>query len=412
MMRVLPAFVLLSNLRGNWRNLLTGGVRLFFPAAAVHTIIGPLLLACLSGLQLPFAHSLPLEQWQLHEMIFGTFAAALGGAMMSAVAGWSGAPPKQSKALLALLALWLPGRLAGIAGAGFAVVFSTATDLAYLSLLGWFVFRPTMARRSGRNFIFLVWIILFGVTEAAVCGAWLAKDFELSARLLQTALTILVIMLASAHGRINVTVLNLALDPSGETAPYRPHPGRQSLAPVMTALYALAALVLPQSQAPAFLAIAAGCAFMDRLAEWFIGRIFFKSHVLALALANCLTGIGLIVVGWASLDTSFSAVAGVHILGLGGVGLAVIALFSIAGLRHTGRPLVLPWQARAAIALTIMACVVSVSPVQDIFTSLVGLHYELSAFCWAGACALWLSKYLPYFLEPPAPSGLLRGQEL
>ncbi len=399
-------------LRSNWRNLLAGGERLFFPAAAVHAMIGPLLLACLYGLQLPFARSVPLGQWQLHEMIFGTFAAALGGALTSAVAEGTGTRPNRGKALLLLLALWLAGRLAGIVGADIAIVFSTATDLTYLSLLGWFVLRPMLARRSGRHLFSLVWIVLLGAAEAAVCAAWITKDFELSARLLQTALLIFVIGLASVYGRINVAVLNLALDPSGETSPYRPHPGRQNLASVMTALYALVALAFPRSQAPAFLAIAAGCAFMDRLAEWFIGRIFLKSPVFALAMANCLAGVGLIVIGLAGLGMSFSAGVGVHILGLGGVGLAVIAVFSLTGLGHTGRPLELPWQARVAIALTMTACFVSVLPAQNIFTSLLGLHYELSAFIWAAAYAVWLSKYLRLLLEPPAPSDLFSRQEL
>ena len=48
-----------------------------------------------------------------------------------------------------------------------------------------------------------------------------------------------------AIARINVVIINLALDPSGETTPYRPHPGRQNLTAALVAVYAIAALVAP-----------------------------------------------------------------------------------------------------------------------------------------------------------------------
>lgn len=43
-------------------------------------------------------------------------------------------------------------------------------------------------------------------------------------------------LLGLVLARITVPVTNLVLDPSEETSPYRPHPGRRNLAPGLVAL--------------------------------------------------------------------------------------------------------------------------------------------------------------------------------
>jgi uncharacterized protein involved in response to NO len=364
----------------------------------------PLLWTIVFALDLPLARSIPSSQWHAHEMIYGTYGAALVGFLTSAAAEWTDTPPRQGRDLLLLLGLWLPGRIVGVLGADTLVWFAAATDLGFLGLLGWFVARPMIDRRSTRHASFVLWIVLLGAVEIAIRATWIMGALDLSARLLQTALLIFVVLFASALGRINVAVLNLALDPSGKTTPYRPHPGRQNLAAAMTALYALASLLFPESQAPAFLALAAGCTFMDKLAEWFIGRSVWKGHVLSLGLANLLAGLGLIAIGVAGLGAPISRVTGLHILGLGGLGLAVISVFIIAGLRHTGRPLVLPWQAHAALLLTLTACLIRVMPEMGVLTGLAGRHYALAAILWTGAFGVWLIRFLPFLLEPAASS--------
>jgi uncharacterized protein involved in response to NO len=382
------------------QSLLSEGLRLFFPVAAAYAVLWPLLWVGVFALDLPFARSVPPAQWHAYEMIFGIYGAALAGFLTSAVAEWTDTPPRRGRDLLLLLVFWLPGRLVGIVGADNGIWLAAMTDLIFLGLLVWFTAQPMIERRSTRHASFIAWLVLLAASGVAIRVAWLVGAFDLSERLLQTALMIFIVLFASALSRINIVVLNLALDPTGETTPYTPHPGRQNLPSALVALYAFAALLFPNSQAPAYLAIAAGCAFMDRLAEWFIGRSVCKAQVFALGFANLLAGIGFIAIGAAGLGAPLSARAGLHILGIGTLGLAVISVFIIAGLRHTGRPLILPWQAKMAIALMILACTVRVLPELGILTELLGLHYMLAALCWAGAFAVWLVKFLPFFLAP------------
>lgn len=383
--------------------LLDEGLRLFFPVAALHGALWPLLWTLVLPLDLPFSGVVPQGQWHAHEMVFGTCAAALAGFLTSAVPEWTDTDRPRGPALLLLVGVWLPGRIVGLLAADALVPLALAGDAAFLSLLLAHVAVPMARRRLWRHWSFAAWLVVLVAAEMAIRLAWMAGEFALAQRLLVASLLVFVILFALSLSRINVVVLNLALDPSGETTPYKPHPGRQNLAAGLTALYAAAQLAFPQSSAPAFLALAAGAAFMDRLAEWFVGRSVLASHVLALAGANAAAGTGLLLIGAGQLGASVSPAAGLHILGMGCLGLALLAVFAIAGLRHTGRILAMPWQARAAFLLVAMAALVRTAPETGLVAALHGLHYGLAGLLWASAFGLWLQGFLPFMLAPALP---------
>lgn len=376
------------------------GLRLLFPAAACHAVLMPLVWIALFAFSLPLARDVPMSQWHAHEMIFGTYGAALAGFLTSAVPEWTDTRPRQGRSLLILFFLWLPGRIIGLLGFDALIVTAAATDLAFLGLLFWFVLKALIERGSTRHASFAVWVGLFWLMELGIRIAWLTGLTDLSGRLLQASLMIFLVFFSLAVARINVVVINLALDPSGETTPYRPHPGRQNLTAGLVALYAAAALLAPNSTVPAYLALAAAAAFFDRLAEWFIGIAGLRAHVLALAGANLFAGAGFVVIGLAGLGAPLSANTGLHILSVGSLGLAVLSVFIIAGLRHTGRPLDLPWQAHGTLILMIAAGVVRVLPELGFAALTFASHYSVSAGLWSSAFALWLLGFLPLLRRP------------
>jgi uncharacterized protein involved in response to NO len=373
---------------------------LFFPVAACHAVLLPLAWVTLFMFALPFANDVPASQWHAHEMIFGTYGAALAGFLTSAVPEWTDTPPRRGRALLALFFLWLPARIIGFIGLDALVAVAAITDLAFLGLLFWYVLKALIERGSTRHSSFAVWVALLWCMELAIRVAWFTGATDLSARLLYAALMVFLIFFSLAVARINVVVINLALDPSGATTPYRPHPGRQNLAAGLVTLYTVAALVAPASTVPAYLALAAAAAFMDRLTEWFIGRAVFHTHVLALAGANLFAGLGFLLIGLSGLGAPLSPTTGLHMLSVASLGLAVLSVFIIAGLRHTGRPLDLPWQAHAAVILMTGAGLVRVLPEIGVGSFFVGSHYILSAAFWSSAFALWLIGFVPLFRHP------------
>jgi uncharacterized protein involved in response to NO len=379
---------------------LSEGLMLFFPVAACHAVLLPLAWVTLFAFALPFANDVPASQWHAHEMIFGTYGAALAGFLTSAVPEWTDTPPRRGWALLVLLFLWLPGRIIGLVGLDALIAVAAVTDLAFLGLLFWYVLKALIERGSTRHSSFAVWVGLLWFMELAIRLAWFTGATDISARLLHAALVIFLIFFSLAVARINVVVINLALDPSGTTTPYRPHPGRQNLAAGLVTLYSVVALAAPDSAVPAYLALATGAAFFDRLTEWFIGSAVFRTQVLALAGANLFAGIGFVMIGLSGLGAPLSPTSGLHMLSVASLGLAVLSVFIIAGLRHTGRPLDLPWQAHAAVALMTAAGLVRVLPEIGIGSFLFGSHYILSASLWSSAFALWLIGFLPLFRHP------------
>lgn len=380
--------------------LLVEGLLLFFPVAALHAMLSPLIWTTLFVFALPYAHAIPPQQWHAHEMIFGTYGAALAGFLTSAVPEWTDTQPRRGRNLLLLLGLWLPGRIVGLLGIEALVFPVGVTDVAFLSLLFWYVLKPLLERRSTRHASFAIWVGLFALAELGIRAAWLTGRIDLAGQLLQTSLIIFLVLFALAVARINVVVINLALDPSGETTPYRPHPGRQNLAAGMVSIYAAAALAFPHSTAPSYLALAAAATFFDRLAEWFIGMAVLKTQVLALALANAFAGGGFLLIGLSGLGAPVATATGLHMLSVGSLGLAILAVFIIAGLRHTGRSLVLPWQAHAAVALMICASIVRILPELGLGPSLTGLHHGLSAALWSAAYGVWLAGFLSLLMNP------------
>lgn len=381
--------------RGAWDTLSLEGVRLFFPLAASYAIVMPLAWVIVFGFRLPFAMGIPASQWHAHEMIFGVLGAALAGFLTSAVPEWTDTARLQGRALRALAYLWLPGRVIGLLGLGPLVIVAALTDSLFLAGVLRACAAPMIARRSTKHASIAVWAAVLLATEIACRAAWMSGDFALSARVLNAAMCVFAILLALSTSRVNVVVVNLALDPSGESTPYRPHPGRQNLASGMVAGYAVAATCLPESAVASWLALAAGAAFLDRLAEWFIGRAALRADVLALAGANALAGIGFFAIGAAGLGAPFSAHAGLHLVGVGALGLATLAIFSIAGLRHTGHALVLPWQAQAAFALVVAAAALRTLPELAGWPVEASIRYAGSSLVWSAAFALWLSAYLP-----------------
>lgn len=378
--------------------LLAEGLMLFFPVAALHAVVSPLLWIAVFGYQPPFAGAVPAAQWHAHEMIFGTYGAALAGFLCSAIPEWTDTEPRRGRFLLVLLALWLPGRVVGLLGIEALLLPALLTDSAFWALLAAVVAMPVLARRRGGSF--LAWLCLLAAAQAAVKAAWWLGEDALAARLLPAALIAFVVLLSLALTRIGVVVINLALDPSGETTPYRPHPGRRNLSGFLAAAHGAAALLLPDSLVGAWLALAAGAAFLDRLAEWFIGRAVWRSEVLALGAANGFAGLGFLALGLGALGAPIVPGTGLHLLSVAGLGMAVMAVFVIAGLRHSGRDLVLPRAAHLAFALMALAGVARVVP--EILPALdpPGGHHMVAALLWSGAFGVWFKGFLPLLMKP------------
>lgn len=376
------------------------GFRLFFPLGALYAALWPFQWVLVLGLDLPLARSTPPALWHAHEMIFGAFGAALIGFITTAVPEWTDTQRPQGKFLYPMAAMWGGGRLVGFLGFDLLGLPGALCDLAWLVLLTGYVVKVSLQKRTDSLLAFVLWMGALAAGEAAVRYAFLTGNVELAQRMLHVAGFVFLGLLGLALARITVAVTNLVLDPTETTSPFRPHPGRLNLAPGLVALSIAGELAGLSPPATGYLAIAAGAAFMDRAGEAFVGREALCTEIMVLAGSSLLAGVGLMLVGSARLGAPVAETAGLHVALAGGLGLGVLAVFSIAGLLHTGQALAFTRTTRLAVLCLMAAVALRVLPDLDLMPQPPGPPYAAAALLWAAAFLLWLRAYWPALRDP------------
>lgn len=372
------------------------GLRLFFPLAALHAALWPALWVLVQDYALPGA-AMPAHLWHGQEMIFGAFGAALIGFVLSAMPEWTDTRRIAGGALWVLAATWLGARVIGLAGVEALVAIAAALDALLLGGLAAYATRLAWLRPAARLPAFAAWLWGFAASSVAVRIGFLRDDPALASVALYAALLVFLALLALSLARILPVVLNLALDPTQASTPFRPHPGRRHLAAGMVAV-ALAGHLLGLSPAvQGFLLIGTGAAFLDRVGDAFIGRGFFRPEVLVLAGASALAGLGLGMMGLGRLGLAEAGQAGLHVTAMGGLGLAVIGVFAVAGRLHTGQALRLPPTAVAAALLVIAATALRAGVAFGLDPV---LGHGTASLLWAAGFLLWFAGYAPDLANP------------
>ncbi len=369
------------------------GLRLFFPLAALYAALWPFLWVLVLGFDLPLARQIPPTLWHPHEMLIGAYGAALIGFITTAVPEWTDTPRPQKNLLLAAAVAWVVGRLVGILGLDAIGALGALVDAGWLTGLLLYVAHVSWRRRSWDLRGLLLWLSVLLAAEIATRIGFLKNDLVLASEGIAATSLAFLGLLSFALTRITVPVTNRVLDPSEATSLYRPHPGRQNLAAGLVLLAIVGDLTGLTPEARGYLALAAGAAFLDRAGESFIGRPFFRAEILCLFSTAALAGVGLMIVGAARLGAPLTETSGWHIALMGGLGMSILAVLSIAGFFHTGRTLPLPWSAKAAFALLLAAAVLRVLP--DLGVPLPGGLHTFSTMAWSGAFLVWLYGYWP-----------------
>lgn len=372
------------------------GFRLFFPLAALYAALWPFQWVLVFGFDLPFARVTPPFLWHAHEMIFGAFGAALIGFITTAVPEWTDTPRLRGRQLYVLAGLWGFGRLVGFWGADVLELPGALADIGWMALLIIYIGHTSFVKRTDRLLAFIFWLGALLASLVAVRYGFFIGDAVFAQWMLHCAGFVFLGLLGVALARITVPVTNQVLDPSEETSPFRPHPGRIALAPGLVAVMLAGEIAGFSPQVTGFLAIAAGAAFMDRAGEAFVGRDIFRTEILALAGSAVLAGAGLMLLGAARLGAPIAETTALHVALMGGLGMSVLMVLSIAGLLHSGRLLGFPAATRVAFALLAVAVGLRVLPDLGLLPQLPGPLHAGAAIFWAAAFLLWLRDYWPF----------------
>lgn len=380
------------------RVLLAYGFRPFFPLAALWLAIAPVpwLLALLGiGPEWPLA--LPIHQWHGHELLFGGFAAALAGFLLTALPAWTGARPITGRALLALVLLWLAGRIASLSGETVGPPWAMVVDAAFLPVLLVAVVSRRGSHRPPIDLLLAAGLLsLLPLASHLAIAGWLPVS---PAAILRLGAGIYLILIGMTLRRILPVVATHAALTAG-LRPFRARPGREPLAIWTLILFVAADTFAPLAPATGWLALGAAAAQLERLADWPPPRAWRYGPIALLVLVQVWLVLGLVLRAWCALDGTLPAYTGRHALLVGTMGTAVLAVLGIAGLRHTGRALHVPFPlAATAVLLTIAAALRTAVPLW-----LPGHYVTLGAgaalLAWGAAWLLWLLHYGPWMARP------------
>ncbi len=337
------------------KRVFSEGFRAFFLAAGVFAALAVLIwelwLLTEGGFpDLPSGMSPSL--WHAHEMVFGYGTAAMGGFLLTATPGWTGARGRPHLFIAVAVALWLAGRL-GVWGAGvFSPVTVAAVDLAFLPLMAVRLVIQALRRPKPQILVFLLFVILVWTGNLMMHLQWVGLTDDTLDRGLTAGLFAFCAMISVLGGRVAPGFTRNAMKREGvaETLWPRSPAGVSQAANGLALLLPVAVLLDLADPAIAALAIAAGGAQLIRLALWRGYRIWRQPILWSLHLALLMLALGLVSYG-AGLQGIGSEIAALHVLGIGAVGGMTLAIMSRAILSHTGREILAPKSVAIAYAL-------------------------------------------------------------
>ena len=329
--------------------------------------------------------------WHAHEMLFGYTTAVVAGFLLTAVRNWTDRPTPTGKPLMALVALWVAGRvliLTPLATA--AAVVNVAFPVAVAIAIG----IPLVKARNVRNYFFAALLVMLG-TLALLAHLTLQRRFALPPQaILQLALDVVLFIMVVMGGRVIPMFTNSSIP--GTRA--RRHPGleRFSLGSVLVLL--LGDLLQLDPAALAAIALAGALAHGVRLYLWQPWRTIATPLVWILHAAYAWIVAHLALRGLAELGLIARSLA-THALTIGGIGGLTLGMMTRTARGHTARQLHADGYETTAFGLVQAAAIVRVLGAM-LLPPLYVASVQLSGVLWATAFGLYTARYWPVLTRP------------
>lgn len=354
-------------------------------AAALAAASLPLWAAQFFGL-LPSFGPVPAVVWHAHEMVFGFAVAVIVGFLFTAVRNWTGLPTPEGRALAAIAAIWVGGRVAMITRPG---VLAAIVDVAFLPVVAVCLWIPLQrARNRNRLFvgILLAMAALNGGFHLAVAGTISVSPLTF----VEAALGFVLLIVTIMAGRVVPMFTRNAV----RTARVR-NIRYIDAAAVGSFVVTWAAWVMG---APAPLvggaAIVAAAVHALRLWTWDPMATRGRPILWILHLSYAWMPVAFALLGGALLGVAGTPTLALHAFVAGAMGGMIIGMMTRTARGHTGRPLeVGRWEVASYGLVHLGAALRVVVPL--VLPSAYGVAIVASAVCWSLAFVLYLAVYWP-----------------
>ncbi|MDW7745500.1 NnrS family protein [Halomonas sp.] len=330
--------------------------------------------------------------WHQHEMLFGFAAAVVAGFLLTAVQNWTGLPSLKGGPLLALVGVWLAGRLLMAFPMGLPPWLPVLADLAFLPVVAGVMARLVIAAKRWRNLVFLPALALLTLANLAMHLGVLTGDAELIRQAAYLAVLLFSLLMVVVGGRViamfTANRLGLTRRPPIPALEYASL--GSVMAVVLGQLLVMLGVAIPDVLLAALMGLAA-LANAVRLLRWG-GLYSWREPLLwGLHLSYAFIPVGLAMWALAVLG-AFRAELAVHALTIGGMGTMMLAMMSRVSLGHTARPIRTLPGIGVALGLMVAAALLR-SPVLALFPQITHWTYNLGIIFWCLAYGIFLVHY-------------------
>lgn len=361
-------------------------------------LIGALFAAVMIALWVPWFLGLiavpsafPPAAWHAHELLFGFMPAIIAGFLLTAVPNWTGRPPVRGAPLLALVALWLAGRIAVAVSTHLDPGWTAALSVAFPVALAAVVGRDIVAADNRRNL--KVVAVLLGLAAADALFHYEIWQFGRTklAHTLAVALTLMLLMIVA--GRIIPLFTSNWLMKNRPGGALPSTFGKFDMAVMLLSGAALVGWVgLPLlDDVPwvrpliGWALFAAGVANVARQARWTPHRTFAEPLLAILHVAYVFVGVGFVLSGLGVLWDDYDfATGGLHAWTAGAIAVMMIAVMTRVSRGHTGRALTAPFGTVVLYAAILVAAMARIC---------AGLHPELTTTLLPIAGLMWIAAF-------------------
>jgi len=367
------------------------GFRPFFLAAGIFAVL--LMAIFILGIQTEIWHYnyFPLPLWHAHEMIFGYTVAVIAGFLLTAVRNWTGMETARGYTLLALVLLWLGGRIVS-AVPGVTEWIIVLIDMAFLPVLAAVLARPIVKSKQMRNLSVPSLLLLMAAGNGLLYAEMLGLFDGLNG--LWFAVGAILMLVSLIAGRVMPFFTGRGI-PGAVTKKF---PMVELLALPVIALWTIVELLFPDTLIPAVAAAIAALLHAVRLYGWSCRGVWREPMLWVIHLAYGWLVMGFLLLALAGFGGGSKLLA-LHGWTVGAIGLFTLGMMARVALGHTGRPVSAHPSMVWAFLLLAVSALIRVF-MSLLFPSVAEVALLISAAGWVLAFTVFVWIYTPYLIRP------------
>lgn len=331
--------------------------------------------------------------WHRHEMLFGYAGAIIAGFLLTAVPNWTGHSTPKGGALVALVGLWLAGRIGVFFSSYLPYVLVMLVDASFFAACAAGIAPALIKSKNTRNYFFL--ILLAGLCVANLLAhTYTEENADLAAIGIRAALAIIVMMMVIVGGRV---IPFFTERPLGINISRKPRLERAAL--IVTGLALIADVAELNHQVAGIFYLLAALVNGWRLSGWQSLKTLRIPLLWVLHMGYAWIVLGLAVKGLELLGADVPAIAATHTFTVGGIGVLTLGMMARVSLGHSGRPLAVGKAMITAFAAINLSAFFRVFGIW-LFPELTMRFLEISSALWLLAFSIYVVVYLPILIRP------------